>query len=99
MPDNRDPHSDEITMWKPVLDAEIERVAPSVIVTLGNGTTRALLDTNEKISDKHGEYFERDDRMTIPTYHPASMFYDDRIKKAIEEDMQTAAKKAELLTM
>ena len=51
----------EFETWKPVLDAEIERVDPAVIVTLGNVATHALLDTDEGISEIHGE---RRDKMT-----------------------------------
>lgn len=98
LPGNRDPHSDEVTMWRHVLDVEIERVAPIGIITLGNSATHALLDTNEKISDKHGECIDRGGHTIILTYHLAATFYNDRIEKAIEEDMQTAAKRAGLLT-
>lgn len=95
-PDNRDPHQDEIETWQPVLDAEIERVDPAVVVTLGNVATRALLDTDEGISDIHGKRVERDDHTIIPTYHPAATFYNESAEHAIEDDIRSAAEKTGL---
>lgn len=97
-PDNRDPHQREIEAWRPVLDAEIERVDPVVIVTLGTVATRTLLDTDENMSDIHGDSAERDGHTIVPTYHPAATFYNEHAKQAIKEDVQAAARKTELLT-
>jgi uracil-DNA glycosylase family 4 len=90
-PDNRDPHREEIEIWRPVLDAEIEHVDPVAIVTLGNVATRELLDTDEGISDIHGKSEDRDDYAIVPTYHPAATFYDDSAEQAIEEDIRVAS--------
>ncbi|MFC6766292.1 uracil-DNA glycosylase [Natrinema soli] len=59
-PENRDPYVDEIEAWWPVLEAEIERVDPSVLVPLGSFATDELLDTDETITDLHGREFERE---------------------------------------
>lgn len=96
-PDNRDPHRDEIEAWRPVLDKEIEHIDPAVVVTLGNVPTHSLLDTDKGISNIHGNYTERNDKMIIPTYHPAATFYDDSAERAIENDVRTAAQTADIL--
>lgn len=95
-PDNRDPHQQEIEAWQSVLDAEIERVDPIRIVTLGTVASHALLDTDANMSDIHGSSTERDRYTIVPTYHPAATFYDDRVQQKIEEDVRTAAEKTEL---
>ncbi len=58
-PENRDPYVDEIEAWRPVLEAEIDRVDPSVLVPLGSVATDELLETDETITDLHGQEFER----------------------------------------
>ncbi|QLG48826.1 uracil-DNA glycosylase [Natrinema halophilum] len=59
-PENRDPRVEEIEAWWPVLEAEIERVDPKVLVPLGSFATDELLETDETITDLHGRVFERD---------------------------------------
>ncbi|WP_227374315.1 uracil-DNA glycosylase [Haladaptatus halobius] len=87
--ENRDPRRAEIDAWWPVLEAEIERVNPTVIVPLGSFATRELLDTDENISDVHGETFELADHDVVPTYHPAATFYDESKKGEMEQDLKS----------
>lgn len=89
-PGNRTPHSDEIEAWRPLLDAEIERVDPDVVVPMGTTATRELLDTEEGITDLHGRRFERDGRTVVPTYHPAAVLYDRSKLSALEDDIVVA---------
>ncbi|QLK27110.1 uracil-DNA glycosylase [Natrinema zhouii] len=89
-PENRDPHVDEIEAWWPVLEAEIERVDPNVLVPLGSFATTELLDTDETITDLHGREFEREGRSVVPAFHPAAALYDRSKVDAIESDLQTA---------
>ena len=90
-PNNRTPHADEIEAWRPVLAAELDRIDPIVVVTLGNTATRALLDTDERITDLRGRRVERDGRTVVPTFHPASIFYDRGKRADMEADLETAA--------
>jgi len=89
-PENRDPYVDEIEAWWPVLEAEIERVDPSVLVPLGSFATDELLDTDETITDLHGRQFERQGRTVVPVFHPAAALYDRSKVDAVESDLQTA---------
>lgn len=90
-PENRTPRADEIAAWRPVLAAELDRVDPAVVVTLGNTATRALLETDEGITDLRGRRVEWDGRVVVPTYHPASLFYDEGKRADLEADLRTAA--------
>ena len=88
-PENRDPRRAEIDAWWPVLEAEIARVDPAVIVSLGSFAAREILDTDENISDVHGETFEREGRDVVPTYHPAATFYDESKEGEMEADLKS----------
>src|SRR5437763_10011808 len=46
-PGNRDPLPDEIATCRPYLEAQVETIAPDVVVTLGNFASKLLLDTTE----------------------------------------------------
>ena len=76
-PGNRDPQPDEIDACAPWLDRQIELIRPRVIVTLGNFSTKLLLDTKVGITKMRGnEYpFSRagHDAILIPTLHPAAV--------------------------
>lgn len=89
-PEDRDPHVAEIDAWWPMLDAEIDRVDPSVVVPLGSFATRRLLDTEETITDLHGETYEEDGRVVVPAYHPAAALYDRDKVDDLESDLATA---------
>ncbi|AEH36178.1 uracil-DNA glycosylase [Halopiger xanaduensis] len=93
-PENRDPHVDEIEAWRPVLEAEIERVDPTVLVPMGSFATAEILDTDETITDLHGREFERNGRLVIPSFHPAAALYDRSKVDAIESDLETALERA-----
>ncbi len=89
-PENRDPYVDEIEAWRPVLEAEIERVDPAVLVPLGSFATAELLETDETITDLHGRPIEREGRTVVPAFHPAAALYDRSKVDAVESDLRTA---------
>jgi uracil-DNA glycosylase len=70
-PNNRDPAPVEIESCRPYLEEQIELIDPSVIVTLGNFSTKLLLDSPRGIRELRGQVFERGGRSLVPTYHPA----------------------------
>jgi len=71
-PGNRDPLPDEIASCRPFLDAQLELVSPSVVITLGNFATRLLLDTTEGIRRVRGRSYPFRAGHLVPTYHPAA---------------------------
>ncbi|MFD1565845.1 uracil-DNA glycosylase [Haloarchaeobius amylolyticus] len=89
-PENRDPYVAEIEAWWPVLEAEIERVDPTVLVPLGSFATDELLETDETITELHGQQFERQGRIVVPAFHPAAALYDRSKVDAVESDLRTA---------
>lgn len=93
-PENRTPHIAEIDAWLPVLEAEIGRIDPEGILTVGNTPTQALLDTDDGITDLRGKTFEYDDHEVYPTFHPAATFYDESKRDAIQADLERAFERA-----
>ena len=54
-PENRTPYVAEIDAWRPLLEAELERISPEVVVPLGTTAARVLLDTDEGIAAVQSE--------------------------------------------
>jgi len=71
-PGNRDPLPAEIESCRPYLEAQLELVHPSVVVTLGNFATRLLLGTSEGIRRLRGRVYPFRGGHLVPTYHPAA---------------------------
>lgn len=90
-PENRDPRRGEIDAWRPLLDAELDRVDPAIVVALGTFATRELLGTDAPLNEVHGEIHEVDGRRILPTYHPAATFYGNDAKRALRDDLARVA--------
>lgn len=71
-PQNRDPKPDEVEACRPWLDAKLELIAPSVVVTLGNFATKLLLETNEGITRLRGQAYPFRGGHVVPTFHPSA---------------------------
>jgi uracil-DNA glycosylase family 4 len=74
-PGNRDPLPAEITSCRPYLEAQLDLLEPTVIVTLGNFATKLLLDTKEGITRLRGREFPArgGTAVLLPTLHPAAV--------------------------
>ncbi|MCJ7670603.1 MAG: uracil-DNA glycosylase [Acidimicrobiia bacterium] len=74
-PGNRDPLPAEITSCRPYLEAQLDLLRPTVIVTLGNFATKLLLDTKEGITRLRGREFpaRSGTAVLLPTLHPAAV--------------------------
>lgn len=94
-PDNRDPKSDEIEAWAPLLEEEIQNIDPEIIITLGNFPSKHILDTSKGISQIHGRVFTREGRKIMPVYHPAATLYDRSKGPELERDLRKAFGKEE----
>lgn len=71
-PGNRDPKPVEIEACWGWLQQQIEIINPKVIMTLGNFSTRTLLQTKEGITKLRGRVHPFGDRWLVPTFHPAA---------------------------
>ena len=68
---DRPPEADEVKACAPYLRQQIELINPQVIVTLGNPSTRFLLNTMEGITKLRGKWQNYNGIAVMPTYHPS----------------------------
>jgi uracil-DNA glycosylase family 4 len=73
-PGNRDPRPDEIAACRPWLESQVSLIDPRVVLTLGNFSTKLLLNTTEGIRRTRGRLYPFGSAGTVlvPTYHPAA---------------------------
>lgn len=87
-PRNRDPRPDEIDACKGYLRRQIQLVDPTVVVTLGNFSTKLLLRTQTGITRLRGTAYEWWGRYLVPTFHPAAALRGgERVTDDIREDL------------
>ena len=72
-PGNRDPLPDELESCRPYLMEQVRLVDPKVVVTLGNFATRVILERPVAISRVRGQRHPWNERVVIPTFHPAAV--------------------------
>ena len=72
-PQNRDPLPEELAMMLPFLHRHIELARPEILVTMGNPSTKTLLNTNTGITRMRGTWAEVLGIPTMPMLHPAAL--------------------------
>ena len=97
-PQNRDPLPEEIEIYGPFLDRQIEIIQPQVIATLGRyamGYIMNKFDLSlelEPISKAHGKIYEATTSYgkikIIPLYHPAVAVYNSHTKDILAKDFK-----------
>jgi uracil-DNA glycosylase family 4 len=79
-PANRDPLPAEIEACRPYLQEQVRLIRPRVVLTLGNFSTRLLLETKAGITQLRGRSYPwgppgedgRPGAVVVPTFHPAA---------------------------
>jgi len=97
-PENRDPTPEEIELYSPFLDQQIEIIKPEVIVMLGRYSMNYLFgkagvkDLLLPISKMHGQLFDGEINgrkvKLLPLYHPAVGLYNGGMKATLFEDFK-----------
>lgn len=101
-PENRDPNEEEIKIYGPFLDRQIEIIKPQVIATLGRYSMKYIMEKFEladkvgPISELHGKEFPTKASYgpinVIPLYHPAVALYNGSNKDTLLSDFQVLKK-------
>ncbi|MBN7755968.1 MULTISPECIES: uracil-DNA glycosylase [Alphaproteobacteria] len=91
-PGNRDPSPLETEICRPFIERHIELVAPKVLVTLGNPSTKLLLNTQTGIMRMRGNWALHktpggQEIPTMPTLHPAYLLRNPAHKKLAWHDL------------
>ena len=93
-PRNRDPLNVEQEACRPWLDRQIALVNPKIIVCLGRIAAMSLIREDFRITREHGQWFDRDGRRIMATYHPSALLRD--IDKRPEAFMDLRALRKEI---
>jgi len=97
-PFNRDPLPEEIKIYGPFLDRQVEIIQPQVIATLGRFSMDYIMrkfgleNQLKSISQMHGKMFDAEvlygNIKIIPLYHPAVAIYNRNTKDTLIKDFQ-----------
>ena len=97
-PFNRDPLPEEISVYGPFLDRQIEIIQPKIITTLGRFSMAyimqrmGLTDQLAPISRLHGKVLSTEASYgqikIVPLYHPAVAIYNSHTKDDLKRDFQ-----------
>lgn len=94
-PENRDPAPDEIALYSPFLDRQIDIIQPKAIATLGRFSMTYIMrkfvpDWNETIGEAHGKEIRVQasygEIAILPLYHPAATIYNQKLKETFFSD-------------
>ncbi len=101
-PSNRDPLPEEIQVYGPFLDQQIDIIQPKVIATLGRYSMIYIMnkfglsDVLLPISAMHGKTFEAKASYgtitIVPLYHPAVAIYNSHTKDTLKEDFKVLSR-------
>ena len=85
---NRPPSKEEIAFCLPLLQEELETVAPQVVVTLGNVALQAVSGQEGlTVGACHGKAMPMPGFTLFPLYHPAAIIYNQSLKAVYEADL------------
>lgn len=97
-PNNRDPLTEEIELYAPFLDRQIEVIQPQVLAALGRHSMKYVLERYGSeimlptISEAHGKDYagklSYGEVVIIPLYHPAVAVYDASKKDELKKDFE-----------
>ncbi len=97
-PFNRDPLPEEIDIYAPFLDRQIELIQPKVVATLGRFSMAYIMKKFgleaklESISKIHGQVFNASasygEIKVAPLYHPAVAVYNVQSKEVLKKDFE-----------
>lgn len=91
-PKNRDPLPSEEDACIGYLREQVRLIQPKVIVCLGRISAMRLIKPDFKITQEHGQWFERGGYLMTAVYHPAALLRDPRKKEDMLEDMKRIRK-------
>lgn len=93
-PKNRDPFPEEIEIYAPFLDRQIDIIKPKVIATLGRFSMQYMMNRYglewevAPISVLHGKSFSTGKFKYVPLYHPAAAIYNQHLLDTLKEDFK-----------
>ncbi len=90
LPDNRNPHVDEIHACRDYLHRQIALINPKMIITFGQVSAQTLLATTDTIENLRGKIHQFQHKPLITVYHPNYMLRSPIEKSKTWHDLQFA---------
>jgi len=94
-PGNRRPRAQEVFACRPYLVAQVEAVAPRVVVALGQTAVRDLFGPGASLARLRGRWGAFGGRPATGTYHPAGVLYNRKLYGRLVHDLAAAKARAE----
>ena len=88
-PKNRDPLNTEQDACIGYLRNQVALLRPKIIVCLGRIAAMRIIKPDFKISQEHGQWFEKNGVWTTAFFHPAALLRDPRRKPEAFADLKT----------
>ena len=90
-PENRDPLPAEVEACTPFLVRQLEIIRPRLAITMGNHSTKYLLNTTDGITKTRGKPAQSRWGFTVfPIYHPAYILRNNNALPDFQNDLKTA---------
>ena len=87
-PQNRDPLNTEKDACHGYLVRQLQLMQPKIIVCLGRISAMEIIKPDFKITQEHGQFFERDGIQMTALDHPAALLRDPHKKPETFEDLK-----------
>ena len=91
-PENRNPLPDEMAACAGYLHAQLEGVAPKVLLAVGKFAAQQLVGSEESIGRLRGRVFSYRGTPLVVTYHPAYLLRSPQMTRVAWEDFQLLRK-------
>ena len=92
-PQNRDPLNTEKEACAPYLQKQLQLMDPKIIVCLGRISAMEMIKPDFKITQEHGQFFEKNGRLMTAIYHPAALLRDAEKKPDTFVDLKRLQQK------
>lgn len=96
-PQNRNPETDEANACIDYLRSQIKLVKPKVIVLLGSIALKNILGEEHGITRDRGKWFQNDEILYMPTWHPAALLRDESKKIDFWNHLKEAKSKLDMM--
>lgn len=97
-PGNRNPEPEELRACFPFLEEQVRLINPLILVALGTVAAQGLTGLNRGISALRGKSYSFQDRLCLPTFHPAFLLRRPEFKRQAWEDLQRIRREFDRLT-
>lgn len=93
LPGSSDISSEDLKLCKPILEEEIKRVNPEVIICLGSHALKAVVGKNATLSDFRGKLtaIENQNYKVFATYNPSYILRNPEALEAFDNDLKILA--------